>query len=531
MIAPLPSTDRRVPPPAPAPDIAAGFAGIVGPDHVVTDPAERAYFSNDLFFWDGAGVAAAVVAPADAAQVAEVVRMAAARNLGVSVRGGGMSTGRSYVPEDDATVMLDMRRLDAIRDINTADRYVVVEAGCTWGTLARALARLGWRCDLKPPLSGNYSTVGGALAHGIPGGLDGVLGVEVVVADGAILRTGPWGRLRHAKPFYREYGPDLTGIFLGDTGAFGVKTAAALHISPLPQGRAFASFGFDTYEQAAEAMIALSTHDALSVRVCFDPYDTQALASGGLSEGIGVVSQTMEASGNLLRGLRDSLAIVKAGLLASKESCWSLNLVSEQFSQAVADVAIAAAAPACVAAGGRPITSPMAAAASSAVPFFTVRRFLGTNGERWIATNAMFPIGEAVDVVRKVERFFSERKAETDRHGIRVGILSQMTRVHFQCEPLFYWPDALDEIHFRHLPENEHARLRELKGDAQTREYVRRLRDELRDFFEEMGAIHVHTSKFFRYASLFGDAEQRLLAGVKAIVDPDRRLNRGNLGL
>lgn len=506
------------------------LGALLGPEHVIDDPAERAYFSRDLFFWDGAGTAAVVAAPGTVEEAAAAVSAAAEAGMGVVVRGGGMSTGRSYVPEDDSSVMLDMRRLDRIREINIPDRYIVVEAGCTWEKVAKTLAAEGWRCDIHMPLSGNYSTVGGALSHGIPGGLEGVLGLEVIRPDGSVLRTGPWGRRQPTKPFYREYGPDLTGIFLGDTGAFGIKTAVSLHISRLPKGRAFASFGFHAYRDAAAALVALSAIDGLTTRVCFDPYDTHSFATAGLSEGIGVLAKAVSNSGTLLQGLRDSIQIAKAGLGASKDACWSVHLVAEQATQAGAEAVITEASAPCLERGWK-IKSPLSATAASATPFFSVRRFLGRNGERWIATNALFPISEALDVVERVEGFFAEREAELGRHSIRVGILSQCTDVHFQCEPLFYWADTLDEIHFRHLPDHEHAALRKLEGPPETRAYVKQLRTDLRDYFEELGALHVHTSKFFRYAELFDTEGARLLKEVKGMLDPERRLNRGNLGL
>lgn len=511
-------------------DVVGRLEAVVGRDHVVTDPAELRYYSQDLFFWDGAGTAAVVAAPADVEQACKVVKAAAGADMGLVVRGGGMSTGRSYVPEDDASVMIDMRRLDRIREINTADRYVVVEAGCTWETIAKTLAAQGWKCDIHMPLSGNISTVGGLLSHGVPGGLAGVLGVEVIRADGSVVRTGAWGRRQATKPHYREYGPDLTGIFLGDTGAFGVKTAAALHISRMPKGKAAASFGFKTYEDIAAAMVRLADMDALTTRFCMDPYDTLNVARAGVGEGMGVVASAILNSGSLLSGLKDSIRIVKSGVAASKDACWSLHLVAEGVDERAAEVAIQEATPICLEKGWK-ITSPISAATASQVPFFSIKRFVGRNGERWIATNAMFPISEAVEVVRRTEAFFAEREAELNRHAIRVGYISQMTKVHFQCEPLFYWADSLDEIHFRHLPDAEAKPLRKMTGSPETRDYVKQLRNDLRDFFEELGALHVHTSKFFRYAELFDEQGVRLLKDVKRALDPDRRLNRGNLGL
>ena len=100
----------------------------------------------------------------------------------------------------------------------------------------------GMRTGYWGPLSGVNATIGGALSqnsaffgsalHGTVA--DSVLGVTVVLANGEIVTTGSGAR-NGAAPFTRHGGPDLTGIFLGDNGAFGVKVAATLRLLPRPQ--------------------------------------------------------------------------------------------------------------------------------------------------------------------------------------------------------------------------------------------------------------------------------------------------------
>ena len=82
------------------------------------------------------------------------------------------------------------------------------------------------------------STVGGLASQGIPAGLDGILGLTVVLADGTVVRPARQGSSIAMR------GPDVTGLFLGDCGAFGIKTEVVLRIAP-EQPAAFASFGFD----------------------------------------------------------------------------------------------------------------------------------------------------------------------------------------------------------------------------------------------------------------------------------------------
>lgn len=507
--------------------LAGELAAIVGADHVVTDPAERRYFSRDLFPWEDAPVALAVAAPGTVEEVQALARAASRLDVDLVVRGGGMSTGRSYVPATARSVIVDLRRLNRIREINAADRYVVCEAGCTWEALYKALPK-DWVLETHAPLSGNYSTVGGALAHGYPSGLKGVLGVEVVRASGEVLRTGSWGRIGDARAYYREYGPDLTGLFVGDTGAFGIKTAVSLHLVAAPAARATASFGYDRFEDVAATFMELAPYDVFTRRFCFDPYDTANLAKVRAGEAASAAAKILGSAGSVRQGVKDGLSLLKAGLGGGAEACWSINLVAEQFTQDAADAAIAVGAKICLR-RGRQIPNVTALAGST--PIYSVRRFLGRDGERWIATNAIFPIGRAVEVTRATEAFFAARQAGIERHKVRIGHISQVTPVHWQIEPLFYWWDELEELHLRHLGADEAARFRTLKAEPGTREFVLRLREELRDHFEQLGALHVHLSKFFRYAEVLEPGARGLLQDIKDVLDPEGRMNPGNLGL
>ena len=170
------------------------FTGIVGAAHVITDPAECRVYSNDIFFWDDAYTADIVIQPGSTQEVADAVKVAARHGLSIYTRGGGMSYTKGYVPAVKGAVLIDMRRLNQVFEINPTDRYVVVGTGCTWEKVAEALKPHGLKLVFLAPFSGIYSTVGGALSQNVPASMKGILGLEVVRADGSVVKTGAWGR-------------------------------------------------------------------------------------------------------------------------------------------------------------------------------------------------------------------------------------------------------------------------------------------------------------------------------------------------
>jgi D-lactate dehydrogenase (cytochrome) len=501
---------------------------IVGAAHVTTDAAEREFLSRDFFYWEMAGTAALAVAPADVAQVQAVTRVLADAGREVVIRGGGMSTGRSYVPNTDEAVLLDLRRLNRVREINVVDRYAVVEAGCTWSAVLEALAPHGLVPDFTVPLSGSVSTVGGAMAHNVTGGMKGVLGVEVVRANGELIRTGSWARAAFPEPYYRDYGPDLTGLFLGDTGAFGIKTAISLHLSRPAAASAFASFTFPTMAAQTQAMVDLSALDFLTMRSAFDPYLTKIVTDVRVGEGLRALGAVVNTAPSRLRGVARAAKLV-AGRGGLRDATWSLHLRADALTDSAAASGMAQARRLCRAAGGREI--PATIAIGMGAGQLSVRGSLSKDGDRWIATNSIFPMSRAVAACAALEAFLESRRAEFAAHNVKVGCFTTCSGVHFQAEPLFWWSDKVSELSLRNIDAAEAARFARIPENAVNRAFITRTRHELRDLFQAQGAIHVHTSKFFRYGELLLPATRTLLQDIKSVLDPHAMFNPGNLGL
>ena len=99
-------------------NIAAELATLVGDQNVILDEAERRVFSNDIFFWDDSATADIVVKPGTPEEVSAVVSCAGQAGSHISTRGGGMSYTKGYVPAETGCILLDLRRLDRIREVN-----------------------------------------------------------------------------------------------------------------------------------------------------------------------------------------------------------------------------------------------------------------------------------------------------------------------------------------------------------------------------------------------------------------------------
>ena len=120
------------------------LAAIVGAGHVADDDATVELHSQDIFTAASQRVVL-IVAPGSLAELSATVAAVTAAGFTLAPRGAGMSYTSGYLPVDDHTVSLDMRRLDRVLSVDPVDMTVTVEAGCTWVALNAAVAEHGLR--------------------------------------------------------------------------------------------------------------------------------------------------------------------------------------------------------------------------------------------------------------------------------------------------------------------------------------------------------------------------------------------------
>ncbi len=191
--------------------------------------------------------------PGSAEQVSEILKLANREHIPVIPRGAGTGLSGMSVPSKGG-IVLDLNRMNKILNISIEDRLAVVQPGVVYAALESALAPNGFFFP-PDPASGKVSTLGGNVATnagGVKGAKYGttrdyVLGLQVVLPDGRIMRTG-------SKAIKSVSGYDLTRLFVGSEGTLGVVTEIILKINPKPRATSTALATFDNLEDAGHAV-------------------------------------------------------------------------------------------------------------------------------------------------------------------------------------------------------------------------------------------------------------------------------------
>ena len=223
----------------------------VGSDIISRDPAKRNDHSGDK--WFAAHLPDLVAEPHNPQQVAVILAIANRHEIPVTPRGAGYGYVGGCVPEKGG-IALSLIRMNRIKELSIPDGVAVVEPGVITGQL-QAAARDAGMFYPPDPASFRNSSIGGNIATNAGGprclkyGVTRhyVLGLEVVLADGTIVRVG--GRTMKNKT-----GFDLVGLFVGSEGMLGIVTEATIRLIPLPPSRASISASFREIEDAAEAV-------------------------------------------------------------------------------------------------------------------------------------------------------------------------------------------------------------------------------------------------------------------------------------
>lgn len=504
------------------------LAGIA-PEALITDPLECAFYAQDVFTKGPAPLA--VFRPGSTGELSQGVAQATAAGIAVVPRGGGMSYTSGYVAPEAGALIVDLGRMQRILEINQTDMTVTVEAGCTWHALYEALHPMGLRTPQWGTLSGLYASIGGGVSQNglFWGGHSGtiapnIISAEVVLADGSVIRTGT--------DFFRPFGPDLTGLFGGDAGVFGIKATITLPMVHDGEAFAYGSFAFDQPADYCAAMSEIGRRGLASEAFGFDPFlQAQRMKRDSLASDAKSLVKMVKSQGGFWKGLKEGAKVVVAGRSFLDDCAFSIHLICEGRNQAAVDADIKAVEAIVIANGGRIVenTIPKILRAN---PFPPPNSMAGPDGERWAPVHGIVKHSKALATIDALTGLFEANASEMERLGVGAGYMFLVVgRTGFLIEPCFYWPDEQWDIH-KHFIENAHfAKLPVHPRNNAARALVEQLRMEVIAIFGEMGGIHFQLGRTYPIKQRSDPGAWAILEAVKAKVDPKGLMNPGALGL
>ncbi|AWL99867.1 FAD-binding oxidoreductase [Bradyrhizobium amphicarpaeae] len=255
--------------PAPplAPELIDQFRKIVGERHAITDATDiEPYVTEERNLFHGRSPL--VLRPGSTAEVSDICKLASAHNIALVPQGGNTGLVGGQTPHN-GEVVVSLRRLDKIREVDTASNTMTCEAGVVL-QIAQAKAAevdrlfpLSLGAEGSCTIGGNLSTNAGgtaALAYGVAREM--ALGLEVVLADGRVLNT--LSKLKKDNTGY-----NLHNLFIGAEGTLGIITAATLKLFPKPRAIETAYVGLKSPE-AALKLLTIAQSEAANLLTSFE---------------------------------------------------------------------------------------------------------------------------------------------------------------------------------------------------------------------------------------------------------------------
>jgi glycolate oxidase len=236
--------------------LARDLERLLGPGAVVTDPDALTVYERDGLTYLDEHLPHIVVLPRTTEEVAAVARRCHAAGVPITPRGAGTGLAGGAVAAEGG-VLIGLNRMTRVRSVDLANRQAEVETGLVNLWLTQAVEDRGY-FFAPDPSSQAASTIGGNVGNNAGGAhclkygmtVGHILGLEVVLADGRVTRLGG--------PSADPPGYDLTGVFVGSEGTFGVATAASVRLLPQPEGVKTLLAVFACVRDACEAVAAMT---------------------------------------------------------------------------------------------------------------------------------------------------------------------------------------------------------------------------------------------------------------------------------
>ena len=210
------------------------FAAVLGNEYALTEDQEKALYLTD---WRKrfTGKALAVLLPKTTDEVSSIVKLCASNNIAIVPQGGHTGFCGGATPDNTGKqVILNLKRMNQIREIDAANQTIALDAGCILQAIQEKAAAQDFLFPLSLGAEGSCM-IGGNLATNAGGTnvlrygntRDLCLGLEVVTAQGEI-----WNGMKGLRKDNTGY--DLRDLFIGSEGTLGIITAAVMKLYPLP---------------------------------------------------------------------------------------------------------------------------------------------------------------------------------------------------------------------------------------------------------------------------------------------------------
>jgi FAD/FMN-containing dehydrogenase len=354
--------------------------------------------------------------------------------------------------------------------------------------------------------------------------------VDVILASGEMISTGSGGGEGHSS-FFRYYGPDLAGLFVGDAGALGVKARFTLRLICKPEGFAAASFGFPDGESCLDALMDNARLGVVAQNFGLDPRQQKtALTEMASTNPIDAALTVFRSSRSSIDG---ALQVAKMGLGGRnflKKAVYSAHFSTEGLTNAEARSKLAHV---------RRIASRRGAEVANSIPaFFHAQPFmqltpiLGPNGERWKPTHGVLPFSKVRQHHADVEALMVEYREPMERHRVKLTRMLMTFSTHcFIYEPTFLWEDEQTIYHRRVFPAELLPNKPVHPANPEGRALVKEIKQRIGKLCVQNGASHMQVGKDYPYLQTRTPAVRDLVIRLKQALDPGGLMNPGALGL
>jgi glycolate oxidase len=234
--------------------VISDLVNIVGQDRASDDKTVLYTYSRDASLVTG--MPDYVVRPVTTDEVVKVVTLAGKHKIPIVPRGVGSGLEGACVPVHGG-IVLDMRNMDKIIEVDTKSLYAIVEPGVIHADLNAQLADEGFFFP-PDPASTDFCTIGGMIGTNASGMTclkygdtrHSVLGLEVVLPNGSVINTG-------SRSVKSDCGYHLAALFVGADGTLGVVTRAIIKVIPKPKARSTVAAYFSELEKIGDAIVAI----------------------------------------------------------------------------------------------------------------------------------------------------------------------------------------------------------------------------------------------------------------------------------